>query len=50
MECREEILVLNDSHLLMVDFKLAYANLIAAEKWFIYRMFSQNFSHLLIQH
>jgi len=36
----EEILVLNDSHLLTVDFKLAYTNLIVAEKWFIYKMCS----------
>jgi hypothetical protein len=28
----EEILVLYDSNLLMVDFKLAYANLIAVEE------------------
>jgi hypothetical protein len=33
MKYYEEILVLNDSHLLMVDFQLAYANLIVVEKW-----------------
>jgi hypothetical protein len=38
-------LVLYDSNLLMVDFKLAYANLIAVEEWFIYKKFSQNLSH-----
>jgi len=32
MNCCEEILILNDSQLLMVDFKMAYANLIAVEK------------------
>jgi len=50
MKCYKEILVLNDSYLLMVDFKLAYANLIAVEKWFIYKIFSQNLSHFLIKH
>ena len=35
MKCCEEILVLNDIHLLMFDLKLAYANLIAVEKLFM---------------
>ena len=48
-KCCEEILVLNDSHLLKVDFKLACANLIAVEKLFIYMMFSQNLSHFLVK-
>jgi hypothetical protein len=31
-KCFEEMLVLNDSHLLKVDLKLAYANMIAVKK------------------
>jgi len=50
MKCCEEILALNDSHLSMVDFKLAYTYLFAVEKLFIYKSFSQNLSHFLIQH
>lgn len=57
MKYGEEILVLNESHLnfalcylLMVDCKLSYANLIADEKWFIYKMFSQNLSHFITQY